>query len=106
MSKEIKHTPAPWTFYMDGDMPVIATAPDHIRIAEVVTDNIDAPGAAEADAQLIAAAPELLDVCKAALPLLDALILDCELRGDAKAAGNARAVRDRMEAAIDEAAGR
>lgn len=57
-----EHTPGPWVaFFVDGRASVIMPAgrPGDICLFR--------DGAAEADARLIAAAPELLEACKAIL---------------------------------------
>ena len=66
--QEIEPTPKPWTFYMDGRTPVIATQPEHIRIAEIVTDNLHEPEGGIADARFIVRAcnshERLIAACK------------------------------------------
>jgi len=70
------HTPGPWTlFERDRVTQYGATdevGPFVVGVAEITIVEIQddgEPGVARADAQLIAAAPELLAACEALLPL-------------------------------------
>jgi hypothetical protein len=51
---EVKHTPGPWTFDGPPDSIIVWCGPDE-RVAFILTSD----GPAEANARLIAAAPEL-----------------------------------------------
>lgn len=69
---QAEHTPGPWTFEDSGrDMILILTERESIRVAEVVTDNVDSDKYAIADARLIAAAPDLLAALEEAMEFLD-----------------------------------
>lgn len=61
-----KHTPGPWTVSAIGRQLTVATS-DGVHIAII---NRYADDNAQSDARLIAAAPELLAACQAALALL------------------------------------
>ena len=63
-----KHTPGPWTYQEESDAYThIVRGPNNYFITQLSQDT---SGRSEADARLIAAAPELLEACKAIAELL------------------------------------
>lgn len=71
-----KHTPGPWAFVagVDGDLWVEGPDPAANVICDIVGREGEGTGAEdEANARLIAAAPELLAACQAALSVGEAL---------------------------------
>lgn len=59
-----KHTPGPW-HYLGGRFVAAGTNPGCPFVADcMVSESIRATGTTEANAKLIAAAPELLEACK------------------------------------------
>lgn len=81
MNANSKHTPGPWkaTRRYPNAFQVFA---DNVHICEIdhwgvrqtdLTSDLKPEGEPEANARLIAAAPELLEGCKAMLPLVDGL---------------------------------
>lgn len=103
------HTPAPWTFerHPSGSQ-YFGNIIGHYTpgIIRTITCQLryGTPEEQEANARLIAAAPELLEACKAALPhLADLVARTC---GEAKEFGGSFADRiayDKVEAAIQKA---
>lgn len=70
VSNEAKHTPGPWTVSVwhdgrDGTTPCIMAS--GATVAKIHVAPITPPPEADANARLIAAAPELLAACKLAL---------------------------------------
>ncbi len=66
------HTPGPWKFECSETHPSSEYGqPPHFDPAFVVAGNQDIPVMRDDDARLIAAAPELLEACKAALAHID-----------------------------------
>ena len=63
-----RHTPGPWTY--PGGTGNFVGGPDRIRVADVGGME-RSPEERQANARLIAAAPDLLAACKAAWPMLD-----------------------------------
>lgn len=84
------HTPGPWCYSLDGEVFVDDDLPGRSVIAEVDT----LQEAAEANARLIAAAPDLLDACKFLISIL----------GVNRAVG-AESPVDRIRTAIEKADG-
>jgi hypothetical protein len=66
-----KHTPGPWKFHKQARTIAIFTASNADTVASVPISQIVDNTRREADARLIAAAPELLEALKAALYLGD-----------------------------------
>jgi hypothetical protein len=107
-----EHTPGPWTLliHVEGDpvLNVIRDGTEKYRgsitsakwIAELDADSLDGEcGENEANARLIAAAPDLLAACEAVLSNLDHL---SDVWGQE---GVTRTVQDRLRAAIAKAKG-
>lgn len=79
MNNTLKHTPGPWTIqdlgqqnnYPNWHSFAVRSAQTNVHLATV--GNVDRyyEGQEGANAKLIAAAPDLLEACKAALPLLE-----------------------------------
>ncbi len=106
-TKTWKHTPGPWTFFA-----ILSGSENHkgfrvndeqdCWIADVSPRDADGD-VGNANARLIAAAPELLDCLKAALPLIDDAFQDaqgCATTSDAMA-GVCESFRLQAEAARD-----
>jgi hypothetical protein len=75
-----QHTPGPW--WVDIDVCVAAgSGVDYLTVAEIVDANTK-PGEAEANARLIAAAPELLQAAKNALADIEGILPEFEPSGD------------------------
>lgn len=73
---ETKHTPGPWKVYAECDQIVVAEDSVYgVQVADCGKPNGDEyqprEGEAEANARLIASAPELLEALKYALAFLD-----------------------------------
>lgn len=91
-----KHTPGPWTAkwskYTEGVFIVQAGPPSNRVLAQFDGDG-DGPDAQSiADANLIAAAPELLEALQRLIPLIDVTISEtCHAPGLKEAADTARA---------------
>ena len=97
--KKGEHTPGPWACSPNDDtatFPLEVWCRDDHRILVCRVQQHD-PGAAQANAHLIAAAPDLLAACEALIKALDAdrSIAPCDLGSE----------RVAMEAAIKEARG-
>ena len=81
-----KHTPGPWSFYDDSNngktnrVEIVAIGKTVARIYHSVPAE-DLP-----NARLIAAAPDLLEACKALLAITDSFNLHGPATGDARAA--------------------
>lgn len=78
---EAKHTPGPWTVGQEmnserpGSVPVVALVRDSLEGKMHVAFVNGKAGEQEANARLIAAAPDLLAALKAAQGFIDAVIL-------------------------------
>ncbi len=111
-NRESQITPGPWTVgrrvlserlkkhekssvSMGGQVVIFAAAPDGAPYAEQV-----------ANARLISAAPELLEVCKGILPFLDDLMGQRCLQTAAKWGGTTFDLREDIRVAIAKAEGR
>lgn len=71
---DVQHTPGPWRVKHRGDGRVsVETCDDLWNICVLAEGDDDAAGAIEADAALIASAPDLFAACKAAEDALQAL---------------------------------
>jgi hypothetical protein len=72
------HTPGPWLIETDRESGGFVILGDDYEVAVVTPpdDDSEAIGSAEADAVLIAAAPELLDACKRLLTFNEELAVD------------------------------
>jgi hypothetical protein len=68
----MKHTPGPWMIvrYGDGDSLVVHSNEDNRVCFMATPGSLGDPAMIEADANLIAAAPDLLNGCNALLGLL------------------------------------
>ena len=107
MNEQARHTPGPWEILRrvdDDDLPSVAQA-DGPVIAHVTcwtSKGKSDPETIEANANLIAAAPELLDACKGALH--DLALAFVTVDGDADRIINSAA--GRLMLAIARAEGR
>jgi hypothetical protein len=86
-----KHTPGPWTIddnrNLEEDPGIDINQADGGRVA-LVAPTPDEPERSMIDARLIAAAPELLEACKRALRIENAMLKDAvENRNDAEQTG-------------------
>lgn len=92
-----EHTPGPWEIAYVGDIEKPAVISGGVSLLTVADEDGTEFGAVwkEADARLIAAAPELLEVCEAAL---ESLISQYD--------GGIGFERDRLENAIAKAKGK
>lgn len=68
MKPNVKHTPGPWKL-LDAPHKGLGIVAPQANHATIVSDGLGLP-----DARLIAAAPELLDACKAALSAIDVTV--------------------------------
>lgn len=68
MPDEVKHTPGPWGIQPGSSNPLIGSA--EFTVAEVLDDCFPDTEQQKANAQLIAAAPDLLALCKKAEHLM------------------------------------
>jgi len=86
----MKHTPGPWTVSIDRfyDRPEVRDK-DGRRIAVVVYDFPMGPKTADKNANLIAAAPDLLEALKAIVDEVDDYEMDSELDRKLRAARKA-----------------
>ena len=80
-----RHTPGPWYVERDGGSPYILDSEKLYRVADVVSFH------PSADARLIAAAPDLLDVARMLIEVNDAAeprftFRDCVMRARAAVA--------------------
>lgn len=99
MAETVKHTPGPWEF--DGDNAVMAEVGAHICTVSMGDDfpcleddqRANAEAECKANANLIAAAPELLEALKA---LLDQLVGD-EFADDISSVVSARSAVSKAE---------
>jgi len=81
----MKHTPGPWIVMLSEDKPyAILPAGRHGTICQFSDVYMDQ----EANARLIAAAPDLLEACEEALPYCDGLIQEMVERAIAKVKGS------------------
>lgn len=84
-TEKTQHTPGPWTV-RDADTHIqIRAEQELITVAEMSKDaigsNEEAIAAAEADARLIAAAPDLLEACETAYKTLSEMTIEEFKRG-------------------------
>lgn len=109
MSTNTSHTPGPWKVkrqFIHGReiVPRIVCAPDDDRQCGWIADLIGAPYLGHhstlANARLIAAAPDLLEACKAALAVLDGSAKD-----DVEPGAPSGAAMNLIAAAIEKATG-
>ena len=97
----IEHTPGPWKPYEDGPLTIVTAEGDTIAGVYDGTlpwnkTNVSLPG--EANARLIAAAPDLLEACEVALETIN--ILDVLVDGGKE---GRREVKRQLRAAIRKA---
>jgi hypothetical protein len=79
--EKAKHTPGPWKHWPKRDRPLVTSEDGKTPICRTISDDAGGPAdappyhQAEANARLIAAAPDLLAACEEALtlPLEEAL---------------------------------
>jgi hypothetical protein len=95
MTTQAKHTPGPWRI---GDAGVTVFGPPNGNPSPITIARIVHPE--KANTRLIAAAPELLEACKAALDGLSNMTIEQYKRGDD------RQLRNSLQAAIAKAEGR
>ena len=87
--KQVTHTPGPWELVQERDYLNLQEKDTNLVIAQFI-------GSSDANARLIAAAPELLEQCK----LFEKLLRACVMAGDSGAdleRDNLRAILDRVE---------
>jgi hypothetical protein len=96
----VAHTPGPWMSFDSGTL-VISASPGDLLIADLDVSEVDTNAEREANAHLIAAAPELLQALRDAAEHLDF----CGY-GDAYEREVAGDLRQRITAAIAKAEGR
>jgi len=66
-----KHTPRPWKVYPDGTRTFVVSFSGRVIAVGLYDENTDTPmEEVEANAQLIMAAPELLDAAEAAVEII------------------------------------
>lgn len=89
VSGQKAHTPGPWETTGDACHPrnIRITSPGRRHIAKVYAESLNRDEACEANAALIAAAPELLEGCEIAYRL-------CKERGDYEYAAMFKAITD------------
>ena len=97
--KTMSHTPAPWKF--ESSTKTIRSVPANYWIATI--DSFDGAVDHEANARLIAAAPEMLEALKLAR---DELNIELARFGNGTSKGALRNARDAVQFAISQAEGR
>lgn len=99
-TKTEQHTPGPWTWVRNArdNIALISKTEEWGPVAEIIMEHPRyTPELQEANAQLIAAAPEMLEALRLALPILG---------GAAAGGGGIPAVTEQARAAIAAAEGR
>lgn len=90
-----KHTPGPWTADENG---LITAGRSRLHIAQAATTGLG--HAAAANAQLIAAAPDLLQLATVAMLALGVLANDAKEAGHPERSKNAAALADQIQKTI------
>lgn len=105
------HTPGPWCAEpadMFGDHNIVlGDNADDARAIAAVVSNLRAPSEVEANARLIAAAPDLLEACQELIGVIDSVDGEADYSKEEWAAlGSAKLhAEDRIRAAIARATG-
>src|SRR5690606_38510263 len=108
MTAESQHTPGPWTLHEDGDANHYSIIADGKWLISFLHNGEKWDAEQSANAKLIAAAPMLLEACKAGLAALERADLDGEilwLEPPYQAPAVCETAHGRLIAVIEEATG-
>lgn len=97
-----KHTPGPWNWRFEG--PTVIVEPIKATIT-ILSGPEGYKETQEANARLIAAAPEMLEALKTARPAIETWILDYAACNDGRASDWQVEVKRQVETAIRKAGG-